>query len=224
MTYTNTVIKPCPGALELEQHFLGNTNDHITKAKRVGHINRCPYCRNKLQTLDGIYEFTVRELPVAVSGKVLDLACRITCLPVQKGYFYCIPAQEKTITHAKVYQMKMLITENSATANTFSGEGNDILPGANFGIRVIADPASQAVCLYFEANQPVNYDNYSLVIPGIIENAELSGNGTVVLPFLKIDTLHNKFLYFVRKGKNSKRRKLIRQFQKCLPGKQEHAC
>ncbi|HPG38662.1 MAG TPA: hypothetical protein PLP19_12485 [bacterium] len=224
MTYTNTVIKQCPGALELEQHFLSNTNDHNSRAKRAGHINQCPYCRKKLHTLDGIYEFTVKELPVAVSGKVLDLACRLTCLPVQKGYFHCIPAQEKIIAHVKAYQMKMLLTENSAATNTFSGAGDDILPGADFSIRVIADPASQSVCLYFNAKQPVDFDNYTLSIPGIIENAGLSGNGTAELPFFRIDELNNKFLHFIRKEKSYKKQKFIRQFQKCLPGKHETVC
>jgi len=224
MTYTNTVIKQCPGALELERHFLSNTNDHKTRAKRAGHINRCPFCRKKLRTLDGIYEFTVKELPAAVSGKVLDLACRLTCLPVQKGYFYCIAVQKKSNAHVKAYQLKMLFTENGAAANTFSSVSDDILPGADFGIRVITDPASQSVCLYFIAKQPMEYDNYTLSIPGINDHTGISANGTAELPYFKIDELNNKYIYMIKKEKTYKKQKFIRHFQKSLSGKHETVC
>ncbi len=220
MTYANTVIKKCPDTLELEKQYLRAATDHKCRVQTAGHVNHCPSCRQELQEINGIYKFTVKELNTPVSGKVLDFACKISGREVQKEYFFCIPALKKTLSNSRAFLIKMLLTENSAMNKTFAGLKSDKLPVSALGMRAIADQSLQNVCLYFETKKPVDFIKYSISIPGLVEHVRLSGNGTAILPFLKIQDLHNKIIYFTGKEKIFKK-SLIKLFQQYLSEKPE---
>jgi hypothetical protein len=224
MTYANYLIKECPDSLELEQHFLYATPGHLSGEQSDSHVSSCTSCRKMLNEIDGIYESTVRELTTAVSGNVLDLACKITCLPVQTGFFSCIPAQVKLESMSSVYQIKMLSIGKGKLYKTFAQMEKNNSPEAAFNIRVITDPESKNLLLYFSDAQTNDYHNWLISIPGIIDRVKLTGNGSAQIPLIKIEDLHNNYIYITIMSENGKKKKIIEVFQESLSREREHAC
>lgn len=213
MTYLNS-YDDCPESMELELQFLQNDLNRVLKENPQHHLFDCPICQKYLNELDGIYESISAELSYPVSNKVLDFACSISTLQLQKGQFICKPVIKKTQKIAVEYQLVLVFSkkENKNFCDYDFKNHHD----SNMYIRVVSDPAWNKLLLFFKHKDQINYSHYSFTIPGIIERANISTNGTAVIPFIQIKNLNNKSIFFYKKNKKTNNKNLLRKFQESI--------
>jgi len=217
MTYLNDFYDDCPDSLELELQYLNNDLARVLKENPQHHLYDCPICQKYLNELDGIYKSIVNELSYPVSNKVLDLACNISPWKIQKGFFICKPVAKKLTRSDRVYQIVMVFFENGKSKrNNFSDFSFKNQQDHNLNLRIVSDPGWNKLLLFFRNKKNESFVNWSLTIPGIIEQTNLSINGTAFIPLSHIEDLNKKLIYFNKKNKKTTKKNLLRKFQESL--------
>lgn len=213
----NNFNNDCPDSLELELQFLNNDLGRVLKEHPLHNLHDCPICQKYLKELDGIYESISNELPYPVSNKVLDFACKLSPLQLQKGLFICKPVAKKNKQSANQYQLVMLFSKNNGSKNdNFAGFNFKNQQDVQMSVRVVSDPGWNKLLLFFKHKDHLNYSNRSFTIPGIIERAHISSNGTAVIPFTSIINLNNKTILLYKNPQKTIENNLTKKFQKSI--------
>lgn len=178
-----------------------------SEKKRVQiHLQQCPHCRKKFQELQALYDLINNEMQKPITNKTLDLAKQIRSKDTKYGLIICNPIKSKKAGKTRAFKTKVLFTANG-TGMKKNKKLVDFdlksLPKETVAIRAMTDKSCDKTLLYLWHAEGESFEGWELKLANKTHRAIIGQAGTSSIPFVEIEELGDKVIYFKEKHKES---------------------
>ena len=186
----------CPSELYLEYLCLDRGLGEDKKRTQI-HLQQCNQCREVVDELDTFYSIFLQEISKPVTNKTLDFAKKLAASHVKYGLLICKPVPEKNSDRGHAYQSKILFSANGESGKKKLADYDLYsISSADIAIRIITDSAGDNASIHLWNKTATEFDNWVLSIPGFSDEIHFNKAGSATIPFINIEKLRNKRLFF----------------------------
>ena len=188
----------CPSEDNLELLCLDVNLEASQRTKTQLHLQQCARCRRKFEKIEAFYQNLSLESSKPVSHHVLDLAKAKSKHSVKIGLLICEPLDEAQEKVDKAFRTKLVFSANGVPGGKrlLSEFDYEALPPKAIALRVMTDPVQHKVLIYLWSKEHVDFEDWSLSIPGISEKVNFNSAGSSHLALKNFDHLDGQTIYF----------------------------
>ncbi|MBN1480238.1 hypothetical protein EH223_19960 [candidate division KSB1 bacterium] len=206
MKKNETTVQGCPYDAQTESLCLDINLSESEKRRAQIHLQQCSHCRKKFQELEGLYHCINNEMQKPITNKVLDLAKEIRSKDTKYGLVVCNPIKKGKGKETFAFKTKVLFTANGTGAirnKKLADFDLNSLPQETVAIRAMTDKSCDKMLLYLWRAGGETFEGWELKVGDNTYRATIKEGGTSFIPFMEIEDLGDKVIYFKEKHKES---------------------
>jgi len=162
------------------------------------HIGGCGHCRDRLQRLESFYRILKQELSDGPDPVAIDFSKRSAPKTTTYGLLICSPLPDRNDRRGEAYLAALAFSANGQGSTTRLADYP--VPSDHIGVIVYTDVANEKQILIARLNGK-GLAHWRLSIPGIAALLTLNPAGSVCMPLLGIEILHNRLFFFKKTAK-----------------------